>query len=89
MSEFKSAFPGAIWCPMCGFKCISVAGFERHLVSIEGLTRADAFRVAELIRLDVGEARKAAFRKESEQTAIAWDITASQAAGRDVRRKTV
>ena len=75
-------------CPLCGEKCEGHRGLARHLASRHGFFQAAAFTLSNLLFLDVQQAIRAANGERVDEIAARFDITASQAAGRDVPQRT-
>ena len=76
-------------CPLCGEKCEGHRGLARHLASRHGFLQAAAFTLSNLLFLDVQQAIRAANGERVDEIATHFDITASQAASRDVARADV
>jgi len=77
----------AIYCPLCGLGVVSNRGLARHLASRHGFSQAASFTLSNLLYLDLQQAIRAANGERVDEIATHFDITASQAAGRDVPRR--
>ena len=79
----------AIHCPFCGVKLWNNKVLAAHLNSHHGFGRARSFTLSNLLYLDCTSAIKAEQQEDTNKICEQWDISASQARGRDVRSKTV
>jgi hypothetical protein len=87
MLDHSFNWQSAVYCPLCGLGVVGVNALGRHLAFSHDIAGGRGMSLARLLMLDIEQAIKLAGSEQLHEQATAWDITASQAAGRDVPRR--